>query len=213
MKKQIMTRAWQIAREGAAKFGGNAREYMAAALRMAWEEIKMIEKLVKKYNIRIHPNGTQIACDKYIAKDAKAVAFVKEHKAEIISYIKAAEEAERKAAEERAAKIAAIEGLAEIKAAKDDLDAWHNEFARSFADVGGLGVRRKPEHDIAALNAKYPRAAAYLRAEAYAYASHYAKSGAGKKALERIINGDDYDAAIADMEAEWQEHCNGHIWD
>ena len=35
-KKQIMTNAWKIARNGAAKFGGSAKEYFAEELRMAW---------------------------------------------------------------------------------------------------------------------------------------------------------------------------------
>lgn len=34
--KQIMTTAWTIAREGAKKFGGSVRSYIAAALRQAW---------------------------------------------------------------------------------------------------------------------------------------------------------------------------------
>ncbi|MEA1674126.1 hypothetical protein [Nitrospirillum sp. BR 11163] len=34
--KRIMTVAWNIARQGAAKHGGCAHTYIAAALRMAW---------------------------------------------------------------------------------------------------------------------------------------------------------------------------------
>lgn len=41
MKKQIMKRAWEIAREAVSKFGGNATEYFAEALRMAWKETKI----------------------------------------------------------------------------------------------------------------------------------------------------------------------------
>ena len=36
-KHNIMTQAWNLAREGAKKFGGKVREYFASALRMAWE--------------------------------------------------------------------------------------------------------------------------------------------------------------------------------
>jgi Streptococcus thermophilus bacteriophage Gp111 protein. len=32
----VMKRAWEIAKEAAAKFGGNSKEYFAEALRMAW---------------------------------------------------------------------------------------------------------------------------------------------------------------------------------
>lgn len=172
-----------------------------------------IAEIIKKYNIRISKDGAQLACDKRIMKDAEAVEFVKSHKAEIIAYIKNEEDAKRRAAEERKAKIAAIEGLEEIRDARADLAAWHEEFNASFNDVGGLGVRPKPEYDFDALNAQYPRAAAYLAAEAFEYAANYAKSAAGKKAKERIINGEDYKQAIADMEAEWKEHCEKHIWD
>ena len=40
-----------------------------------------------------------------------------------------------------------------------------------------------------------------------------AKSEAGQKALDAIINGDDYNAAIVTMEAEWSEYCTKHLWD
>lgn len=38
--KKIMNKAWEIARNAAAKFGGRAVEYIAMALRMAWQETK-----------------------------------------------------------------------------------------------------------------------------------------------------------------------------
>ncbi|MDF1510616.1 hypothetical protein PZE06_21000 [Robertmurraya sp. DFI.2.37] len=38
--KKVMTRAWEIAREGAQKFGGKIKEYFAQALVMAWKELK-----------------------------------------------------------------------------------------------------------------------------------------------------------------------------
>lgn len=38
--KKIMNKAWEIARNAAAKFGGRAVEYIAMALRMAWQELK-----------------------------------------------------------------------------------------------------------------------------------------------------------------------------
>jgi len=40
MKKQVMVRAWMIAKTAVVKFGGNAQEYMAEALRMAWAEVR-----------------------------------------------------------------------------------------------------------------------------------------------------------------------------
>ncbi|EJW14744.1 hypothetical protein [Paenibacillus alvei] len=48
--KNVMTRAWKIAKSAVVKFGGSAIEYFAEALRMAWKEIKqggvtLLEKL------------------------------------------------------------------------------------------------------------------------------------------------------------------------
>lgn len=40
MKKQIMTRAWEIARAAVNKFGGKASEYIKESLRMAWRIAK-----------------------------------------------------------------------------------------------------------------------------------------------------------------------------
>src|SRR5690625_3706660 len=38
--RQIMKRAWEIAREGQAKFGGKVSEYISEALKIAWSEYK-----------------------------------------------------------------------------------------------------------------------------------------------------------------------------
>lgn len=35
-----MRRAWQIAKDAAAKFGGKAKEYLSEAMKMAWAEAK-----------------------------------------------------------------------------------------------------------------------------------------------------------------------------
>lgn len=40
----IMTRAWEIAKEGASKFGGSVKAYFAVALEMAWIEFKNAPK-------------------------------------------------------------------------------------------------------------------------------------------------------------------------
>lgn len=38
--KNVMTIAWEIARKGAAKFGGKVKSYFAQALKMAWAQVK-----------------------------------------------------------------------------------------------------------------------------------------------------------------------------
>lgn len=36
----IMKRAWEIAKNGAKRFGGNVKEYFAMSLKLAWKELK-----------------------------------------------------------------------------------------------------------------------------------------------------------------------------
>lgn len=40
--KNVMVRAWEIAKEGVKKFGGKVKEYFAMALKLAWKEAKRI---------------------------------------------------------------------------------------------------------------------------------------------------------------------------
>lgn len=179
-------------------------------------------EFIKRYRIRMDiecrdgkftPTGRIYVADGAIAKekgDWEKIAAAKEEIREIL--LKEFEE-ERRASDEREAKINAIPGLKEIKAAKEDLENWHYEWEDSFHDVGGLGVRPKPQYDFDELYKKYPRASAYLKAEAYSRAANYAKASAGKKALERVINGEDCDTILAEMEAEWSAYCDEHIWD
>lgn len=45
--KEVMVRAWEIAKKAAKKFGGKAIEYIAGSLKMAWAEVKRgVEKVV-----------------------------------------------------------------------------------------------------------------------------------------------------------------------
>ncbi|MCT6924122.1 hypothetical protein [Metasolibacillus sp.] len=38
--RNVMTTAWEIAKDGAAKFGGKVKEYFGEALKMAWAIVK-----------------------------------------------------------------------------------------------------------------------------------------------------------------------------
>lgn len=63
--RQVMKRAWEIAKQAAARFGGRAIAYIALALRDAWEEIRnmssditeRIEELEAKGFRRWQKNG------------------------------------------------------------------------------------------------------------------------------------------------------------
>lgn len=47
--KQVMVRAWEIAKEGQERFGGKVSEYFAIALKMAWEEAKKVKAVFTLY--------------------------------------------------------------------------------------------------------------------------------------------------------------------
>lgn len=110
---------------------------------------------------------------------------------------------------------AACPGIDELRAAHEDIDRYHRDFERMMEDESNDGANppRAIKGDIDALRIQYPVAAAYLTAESWSYASHYAKSGAGERAMKRIIAGENHTVVLADMEKEWSDHCNKHIWD
>lgn len=173
-----------------------------------------VEDMIKEYGIsletRLDASGKRILTGRLFVANAQkanrdnmveAIRFQKDEIAEAL--IEEYKRAEKKAAE-REQKIKEIPGLAEIKKAVADLEKWHSEFNKSFErGCGGLGVRPKPKYDLESMKKQYPRAAAYLRAEGYSLAANYAKVAAGRKALEKIINGDDPEITIKEMENEW----------
>ena len=171
-----------------------------------------LKKFIKKQNLFITEDG--LLASKIKPSD-ESRRVCNEHRAEIMALIKTETEAKERAAAEREAKIAAIDGLTEIKKAIYDHEKYHRDFERMMDDEFNDGLRppKKPESDINELMSKYPRAAAYIKAEDYSYSPHYAKSAIGIKALEQIINGENYDKVLADMEKEWSDYCESHMWD
>ena len=117
---------------------------------------------------------------------------------------------ERREAAERLA--ANVPGLEELRQIRNEWEEYQYKFNR-FIEGGCIGhAPIKPTVQISTANETYPIAAAYLKAESFENASNYAKSSAGKKAKERIANGEDYITVLADMEAEWNEHVEANMW-
>lgn len=172
------------------------------------------KEIIHKYHIEDAHDGTiRIGIPRGQKLSDSELSMIKAAKPEILARFaekKAAEDARRKARED---KINAIEGLTELKAAIDAEIAYGRAFDRMMEDEYNDGVNppSKPKVSSADLRKQYPRAAAYIKAENWEYANHYAKSSAGRRAKERIINGDDYSTVLADMEAEWSAHCEEHI--
>lgn len=175
------------------------------------------QELIKRYRIalKLDEHGQPTDTLLVYRADKAALAAIKAAKPEIVAALLAQREAGLRAEQERQEKINAIPGLREIKSALADLMNWQLEFNASFDGEGGggVGVRPKPKYDMAALHAKYPRAKAYLDAEDFSASDNDAKAAAGRKALESIINGEDYERAVSAMEAEWKSHVASHIWD
>ena len=150
-----------------------------------------------------------------ISPRAKAVKLLKAHPAEmqeIKAALMAEEAEERETAERRDNFRAAILGLAELEAARDEQAAYREAFSRAVHSGDGI-YPAKPQSDPVELSAQYPMAAALLRAESYSRAANYRKAGAGRKAVERILDGEDWERVIGDMEAEWDAAVSEHMWD
>lgn len=80
MKKAIMTRAWQIAREAVKKFGGKIKMYFAETLKIAWCESKKAFQLKKEEEIKMNGTEKQVKWAKDILK--KITAKIDEIKVE-----------------------------------------------------------------------------------------------------------------------------------
>lgn len=69
--------------------------------------------------------------------------------------------------------------------------------------AGGIGEESaNPLAEYKNAAEMYPVADAYLKAEAFEASHNPVKSAAGKKAKERILNGEDYQTVLNDMIAE-----------
>lgn len=106
-----------------------------------------------------------------------------------------------------------LPGLNKIKKAVQEQADWQYKFNRAMEDEDGSStMTRAPKNVIEETKNAYPKEAAYYKAEQYSYASHYAKSSAGRKAMERILNGEDYNQVILDMENEWRKAAEEAVW-
>ena len=83
--KQIMMRAWEIAREAVEKWGGKVRAYFAEALRQAWAEIK-VERLVAKMEAVGFKRWTKNGMDRMYINASRLGLETRTYKSGCISY-------------------------------------------------------------------------------------------------------------------------------
>lgn len=170
------------------------------------------QELIEKYRISRHREKLWVGNGDAVTQDG-SLDEIKARKSEIIAFLEQIEAEQKRVAEERRAKINAIEGLKELQNAIHEAEAYQIAFSK-FIENDGIGeCPVKPSADIDALKQTYPAAAAYVLAESWYYSSHYVKSAAGKSALEQIINGEDCTAVIKSMQNNWSAYCEEHIWD
>lgn len=176
-----------------------------------------IAELVKKYKI-YEPKTKKgmLSVDKSISKAPEDISFVKEHKQEILDYLHEEEarreETFKKYAEENKAWKASI-GLDKLEEAIRKFDDQKEAFDRAFERGDGRYPAYPDSNKVEEIRAMHPVANAYLTAESWSCSAHRAKSSAGRKAKERIRNGEDYVKVLEEMEAEFMAYCEEHIWD
>lgn len=101
-----------------------------------------------------------------------------------------------------------VPGLEKLREARRYDDQQRRIFNRSVEGGSGI-IRGNPNSTTASgLAKKYPRAAAYLKAESYFNSSNYMKSSFGKEAMNKIANGKSASAAIKEMEKKWRKYAS-----
>lgn len=130
--------------------------------------------------------------------------YLQENKPKIMNQIQREEDRVTAAAAAHQAKEDAIEGLRELQGARYAWEDYRQRWNKQFDNENTRYVAR-PKSNPEELAQKYPRAAAYLLAQSYSGAGNYAKASAGRKAAERILNGEPHEKVIAEMEKEWED--------
>ena len=169
-----------------------------------------VQEMINKYNIVLMPDNIIKASN---VKGDAAIAELKAAKPEIVAILTAKKEAEDKAYADYEAKVDAIEGLKEIEILRGEWYNYESAFDRMMDTGSSVLSAKYPSTTLKDIYIKYPRAAAYLKAQSWHNASNYMKANAGRKAEEKILNGEDYLAAIAEMEKEFSDYCEQHVFD
>lgn len=97
---------------------------------------------------------------------------------------------------------ASIEGLTELRAAIRDWDVYQYQSAQ-YLQGDTLEFPVKPTASIGDLMKKYPRAAAYVKADDWASSASFGKARFGRLACDQIAAGADHDEVLKKMEADY----------
>ena len=169
------------------------------------------QEIIKRYNIQYDEYRDIV----YTHRDLSAAdkAIVKAARNDILAALKAAAdeaEAARKTASEQL--LANVPGLDILEQARADWSYYRDKCSAEMDREDGIWPQ-KPQSDLTDLRDQYPVAAAYLKAEAYWLADNDRKSTAGRKAMEAIASGEDWQAVLNRMDAEWSAATGASTWD
>ena len=95
-----------------------------------------------------------------------------------------------------------VSGYSELR---KEINADEAHFERQRVAMSrsvGIGERKSLRSE---LEAKYPAAAAYIKAESFSEASNFEKASAGREAMKKIKTGYNPQNAISEMERKWEE--------
>jgi hypothetical protein len=170
-----------------------------------------VNEMIIKYDIALMDDGRIRMRGDITPQEIESIKAAKEDIKDELRTRKGAEEAARREAAEKLA--VNVPGLDILRKVRSEWETYNNKFEK-FIDndaMGNMPVKPEVEYKEAAI--QYPAASAYLKAEGYKYSGHYEKTAIGKKAMERIVNGENYEVVIAEMESEWSNAAMAHIWD
>lgn len=173
-----------------------------------------LEKLITRYDIELDPVKEDML-RVYRRPDAKALAEIKASKPDIMEYLKTKEARQ----EELRRKTAEIPGLAEIKSEKMKYQMAMAEYHKKVNDYYEekppypvYPTKPQKTYDFDAAYKKYPQAHAYLKAEKMSLKDNYELGAIGKRALEKVIDGD-WKTAMEDMQKANDAFVAKHLWD
>ena len=136
--------------------------------------------------------------------------ILKKEKPNILAILHEEAERRKQEADERQAKINAIEGVAELETAIADFNKACKDYETKiewYIYDGRCSKDFQPEKypsasKVLALRKKYPKAVAYLKAKKWSEFISARQALFGARATERILNGEDYEQVIAEMERD-----------
>jgi len=169
---------------------------------MEKEEIK---KMINRYEIKYQDDGSLVAYKRNLTEEE--INLLKSTKAEVVKYF----EDEKKATAERHERFESIPGLCEIRKAREELAAWHDEFNYCM-DMGCGIIPAKPKTDIEALESQFPDAVFALKIEREMQSMSYDVRSVASKAYNAITEGESIKSVKAQYDADSSARSREIIW-